>query len=259
MALGAVERPEPSIGTARARSEEAATLDLSHRTDYEERGLSPEGIGRLSVFGDMLLASQSNVTAVRDSEAMEEVHFLDSLSFLDIPEVLTARSLLDVGAGGGLPAVVLAIALPDVRIVALDSVGKKCAFIESVRARLSLQNLEVVCARSEDYGRTAARESFEVVVARAVAPLPILAELCVPLVRVGGVFVAAKGALSDQERIEGAAALAILGCDPYRSVRARSFERAENRWLLVAKKERDTPAEYPRRAGMPAKRPLGAS
>lgn len=234
-------------------------MDLSHREAYEERGLSPEGIDRLSVFGDMLLSSHSNVTAVRDSETLEEVHFLDSLSFLDIPELLTARSVIDVGTGGGLPAVVLAVALPQTQVVALDSVGKKCAFIDAVRARLALSNLEVVCDRSEDYGRTAARESFDAVVARAVAPLPILAELCVPLARVGGVFVAAKGALSNQESIEGAAALAILGCERYRSVRARSFERAENRWLLVAGKVRATPMEYPRRAGMPAKRPLGVS
>lgn len=234
-------------------------MDLSHRAAYEERGLSPEGIDRLSIFGDMLLSSHSNVTAVRDSETMEEVHFLDSLSFLDVPEVLAARSVVDVGAGGGLPAVVLAIALPLTHVVALDSVGKKCAFVDTVRARLALANLEVVCARSEDYGRTPARESFDAVVARAVASLPILAELCVPLTRVGGAFVAAKGALSDQESIEGAAALAILGCDRYRSVRARSFEGAENRWLLVAKKESKTPIQYPRRAGMPAKRPLGAS
>jgi len=234
-------------------------LDLRHLHAYEERGLSSEDIDRLSVFGDMLLSSRSNVTAVRDAETMEEVHFLDSLSFLDTPELVTARRVVDVGSGGGLPAVVLAIALPQTHVVALDSVGKKCAFVDSVRARLALANLEVVCARSEDYGRTEARESFEAVVARAVAPLPILAELCVPLIQVGGIFVAAKGALSDQESIEGAAALAILGCDPYRSVRARSFERAENRWLLVTKKARKTPMEYPRRAGVPAKRPLGTS
>ncbi|MHB1345255.1 MAG: 16S rRNA (guanine(527)-N(7))-methyltransferase RsmG [Thermoleophilia bacterium] len=232
---------------------------LTEKARYAEHGLGPEAVAALALYGDLLLASRTNVTAVRDPHGVETVHFLDSLSFLDVPEIRRARTLVDVGSGGGLPAVVLAIALPEVAVTAVDSVGKKCAFVEEVRDSLGLANLEVVCARAEDAGRSRLREVFDVAVARAVAALPVLSELAVPLIRPGGTFVAAKGALSDQERMEGETALGILGSDQHRLVRARSFEGAENRWLFVAIKERATPEMYPRRPGVPVKRPLGAT
>ena len=135
--------------------------------------------------------------------------------------------------------------------------AKKCTFIEGVEANLGLGNLSVVCTRAEDFGHTEARESFDVAVARAVAPLPVLAELSLPLTAIGGVIVAAKAALSNEERMEGIVALDILGSERYELRRARSFDEAENRWLFLAFKERPTPSQYPRRAGVPAKRPLG--
>jgi len=232
-------------------------MELREAAGYVGWGLSEQGMDRLSVFGDLLLSARSNVTAIREPHEVEKSHFLDSLSLLDVSEIRDASRIVDVGSGGGLPAVVLAIALPGVHVTALDSVAKKCAFIEAVRARLDLENLSVVCARAEDVGRTEVRELFDVAVARAVAPLSVLAELTMPLVGLGGVFVAAKAELSNQERIEGVAALAILGSDRYDLRRARSFAEAENRWLFLAFKDRPTPAQYPRRAGVPARRPLG--
>ncbi len=233
-------------------------MELRQGARYADHGLSSDAVAALAVFGDLLLSSRTNVTAVRDPHGVETVHFLDSLSFLDVPEVRNARTLVDVGSGGGLPAVVLALALPEVAVTAIDSVRKKCDFVEEVREAIGLANLEVMCARAEDAGRSGVRESFDVAVARAVASLPVLSELAVPLVRTGGAFIAAKGALSDQERMEGEAALGILGSDRHRLMRARSFEGAENRWLFVATKERPTPEMYPRRPGVPERRPLGA-
>lgn len=233
-------------------------MELRETEGYVGWGLSEQSVGRLSVFGDLILSAHSNVTAIRDPHEVEKSHFLDSLSLLGVSQLHTAARIVDVGSGGGLPAVVLSIALPDTQVTAVDSVAKKCTFVEEVRLRLGLDNLDVVCMRAEDYGRTDVRETFDVAVARAVAPLPVLAEFTMPLVRLGGVFVAAKAALSNQERIEGEAALAILGCDRHDLRRARSFADAENRWLFVAFKDRPTPAKYPRRAGVPAKRPLGA-
>ena len=230
---------------------------LKETAGYARWGLSGRQMDRLSAFGDLLLSARSNVTAIRDPHEVEKSHFLDSLSLLDVTEISGASRIVDVGSGGGLPAVVLAIALPGTQVTALDSVAKKCTFIEGVRANLGLGNLSVACARAEDFGHTEARESFDVAVARAVAPLPVLAELSLPLTAIGGVFVAAKAALSNEERMEGIVALDILGSERHELRRARSFDEAENRWLFLAFKERPTPSQYPRRAGVPAKRPLG--
>jgi 16S rRNA (guanine527-N7)-methyltransferase len=233
-------------------------IELRENAAYLERGLSGEAIERLAVFGGLLSTSRSNVTSIREPEEIERLHFLDSLSFLDVDEVANAQTIVDVGSGAGLPAVVLALALPDVAVTALDSVGKKCAFINEARARLGLENLAVACARAEDLARTDARRTFDVAVARAVAALPVLAELMMPLVRLGGAMVAAKTSIPGQERIDAEAALAILGGDRFESVRARSFPGAEDRWLLIAHKQGETPGRYPRRAGIPGKRPLTA-
>lgn len=234
-------------------------MELRFGEDYARHGLSPEAVVALGAFGDLLLASPTNVTAVRDPHGVETVHFLDSLSFLDVPEVRGAATVVDIGSGGGLPAVVLALALPSASVTALDSVGKKCAFVASVRDRLGLSNLDVACSRAEEAGRSRLRGAFDVAVSRAVASLPVVSEFAVPLVRRGGTVVAAKGAVSDQERMEGESALGILGCSRPRYVRARSFPGAENRWLIVATKESETPDRYPRRPGVPEKRPLGAA
>ncbi|MCZ7664141.1 MAG: 16S rRNA (guanine(527)-N(7))-methyltransferase RsmG [Thermoleophilia bacterium] len=234
-------------------------MELRATEEYRARGLGEQVISRLGLFGDMLLAVQANVSAIRDPAEIETLHFLDCLSLLELAEVRAARRIADVGSGGGLPAVVLALVLPEARVVAVESVRRKCDFVRGAARSLGLENLEVACVRAEDYGRSPARESFDAVVARAVASLPVLAELCVPLVRAGGVFVAMKGAMSDQERIPGRRALAILGAETLQESRARSFAGAENRWLYVAYKTRNTPDRYPRRAGMPVKRPLGSS
>ena len=166
---------------------------------------------------------------------------------------------MDVGSGGGLPALVVAIALPGVHVTALESVAKKCVFIERTAAQLGLPNVEVVCARAEEFGRTAGRASFDVVVARAVATLPVLAELCVPLARVGGTFVAMKSALSDQERIRGESALAILRAGPLTGHAVDPFPGGDRRWLYVAVKTGETPEMYPRRVGVPGRKPLGGA
>ena len=158
---------------------------------------------RLSQFGDLLISCPFNVTSLREPQDIERQHFLDALSLLGVAAVRDALELVDVGSGGGIPAVVLAVALPETRVVALESVNKKCDFIRRVAATLGLENIVVECARAEDYGRDRGRERFDVAVARAVAGLPVLAELCLPLVRVGGTLVAMKGAISNQERMEG--------------------------------------------------------
>lgn len=197
------------------------------------------------------------MTGITDPREVERIHFLDSLSLLDLSCVSSAASLVDVGSGAGLPALVLALALPDAKIVAVESQRKKCAHIGRAAEVLSLRNIEVYCARAEEYGRTVGRGAHDVAVSRALAALPVVAEYSLPLLALGGTMVAMKGAISDQERIQAEEALGILGSDLLEAVRLQPFAGAEDRWVYVARKSRITPSDYPRRPGVPAKRPLG--
>ncbi len=210
-------------------------------------------------MGDLLLGADFNVTGIRDPGEIERRHFLDALSLLGLAAVLSANRLGDVGSGGGLPALVLALALPKTQVTAIESQRKKCAFVGRVAETLGLANVTVCNQRAEDYGCSEGRESQDVVVSRAVAPLSVVAEYSVPLLRLGGAMVAMKGAISDQERIEALIALGILGAERLEAVRLDPFPGAKNRWAYLATKALATPAEFPRRAGIPAKRPLGRS
>ncbi|HZJ02534.1 MAG TPA: 16S rRNA (guanine(527)-N(7))-methyltransferase RsmG [Thermoleophilia bacterium] len=225
---------------------------------FRTLGLSSYALNQLSEFGDLLLGSKTNVSGLRTAEEIEELHFLDSLSLLRLQVVRDAHEVVDVGSGGGLPSVVLAIAQPNTRVIALDSVGKKCRFVEFAASKLGLGNLQVICERAEELGRGEGRERFDVATSRALAALPVVAELTLPLVKMGGHMVAMKGALSDQERIDGEFALAILGGGQLEELQIVPFPGADNRWLHVAQKESATSARYPRRVGVPAKQPLNA-
>jgi 16S rRNA (guanine527-N7)-methyltransferase len=222
------------------------------------RGLDVRTQDRLAVLGDLLLSSATNVTAVKEPREIERRHFLDSLSLLDLPEVRDASNIVDVGSGAGLPALVLALALPETSLVALESHEKKCSFIHKAIQELALSNVSVECARAEDYARGPKRASFDVAVSRALASLSVVAELSLPLLKVGGVMIAMKGSICNEERTRGEKALAILGADPMDVVRLYPFSDAENRWVCVAVKRRETDASYPRRPGVPARKPLGA-
>jgi 16S rRNA (guanine527-N7)-methyltransferase len=234
-------------------------LILLHAASYAARGLDNEATRRLEVLGDILLGAGFNVSGVKDPEGIERLHFLDSLSLLDVEVVASAKNLVDVGSGAGLPALVLALALPGAELTAVESQHKKCAYIERAAEALGLKNVTVCCQRAEEYGRSAARETHEVVVSRALAALPVVAEYSLPLLRGGGVMVAMKGSISDQERTQAVSALGILGADRLDAIRLHPFVGAENRWAYVATKVRATPGEFPRRPGIPAKRPLGGS
>jgi 16S rRNA (guanine527-N7)-methyltransferase len=163
-----------------------------------------------------------------------------------------AASLVDVGSGGGMPGLPLKIARPDLRVTLVEADRRKAAFLVHAAAHLCL-DVEVVAERAETAGRGPLRESFDAAACRALAPMPVLAELCLPFVRVGGRLLAMKG-----EAIEEAtAATAELGGGPARVVPAPSAAR-ERGVVVVVRKERPTPAAYPRRPGLPARRPIGA-
>jgi 16S rRNA (guanine527-N7)-methyltransferase len=232
-------------------------VELTQSQAYAERGFGAEAIARLSVLGDLLLAAGFNVTSIREPEAIESFHFLDCLALLDLAAVRSAHRLADIGSGAGLPALVLGLALPWARVTAIESQAKKCRFIAQAASTMRLHNVEVRCARAEDYGRGAGRQAQDAVVSRALAALPLVAEYSFPLLEPGGTMVAMKGRISDEERIQARNAIAILGGGELESVKLEPFAGAENRWVYLARKVGATPASFPRRAGTAARRPLG--
>jgi 16S rRNA (guanine527-N7)-methyltransferase len=221
-----------------------------------EFGLELTGrqLERFARYRDLLLEwnQRVNLTAIRDPAGVERLHFLDSVACLlgALPE---AATVLDVGAGGGFPGLPLQIARPDIELTLLEATAKKTAFMSAVVADLGLDRTHVVTGRAEDFGE---RESFDAVVARALAPLPVLLELTLPFARVGGqVLALKKGAgLADELAASGRALEALGGrLEPALTY---ELEDGEERHVVVVRKVRPTPAAYPRRSGLPAKRPL---
>lgn len=224
---------------------------------YASLGLGDAAQAQLGMLGDILLSAGLNVTAIKEPAEIERLHFLDSLSLLSLSCLGVARKIVDVGSGAGFPALVLAIAL-DAEVVALESHRKKCDFIERAADQLSLNNIIVRCARAEEYGQGEGRQAHDVAISRALAALPVVAEYSLPLLSIDGAMVAMKGSISTEEWTQGQTALGILGADALEAVRLEPFSGAENRWAYVARKTRPTPTDFPRRAGVPAKRPLGS-
>ena len=210
-----------------------------------------------------LLASydRANVIGTRDLERIMLDHVLDSLScFLHKP-LMGAGRLADVGSGGGLPGIPISIVRRDLRTTLIESTGKKADFMRLAAERLALEHVAVANARVEDLGRARKyRGANEVVTSRAVARLSVLAEYCVPLLEVGGQAIAMKGPLEREELEEGVRAAGVLGAKIGGVERVEMLpevgEKVRN--LVIIRKEGETPARYPRKAGMVAKRPLGA-
>ena len=171
-----------------------------------------------------------------------------------MPEVRAARRIADLGAGAGPPGLVLAIALPEAEVTLVESVGKKCAWMEATVERLGLSNARVACARVEEFED----DPFDVVTARALASLPVVCEYAAPLLREGGVLVAWKGAVDEVEEADGLAAAEVLGLAREAVLAVEPYPGSERRTLHVFRKVAATPDRYPRRPGMAAKRPLTA-
>ena len=211
-----------------------------------------EQIGRLLAF---VARDDTAPTTVRAPREAVDVHVADSLSGLEVPAVRAARRIADLGAGAGFPGLVLAAALPEARIALVESVGKKCAFMQRAIDHAALPNAVVVCARAEEWPAGAAMH--DVVTARALAPLAVLAEYAAPLLRVGGTLVAWKGARDPAAKASAAGAATALGLEVGEIVQVRPWEGVDQRHLYLYSKVTETPVRFPRRAGMARKRPLG--
>jgi 16S rRNA (guanine527-N7)-methyltransferase len=186
-----------------------------------------------------------------------EVHIDDSLSGLELEPLAVAGRIADLGSGAGLPGLVLAACLPDARVDLIESVARKCEFLRGAAERMELENVTVVCERSEDWAGGDGREAYDAVTARAVGSLATLAELASPLLREGGVLVAWKGARSPDEEAEAAGAAQRLAMETTDVRAVRPYAGSRDRHIHLLRKNGPTPNGLPRRPGMAAKRPFG--
>jgi 16S rRNA (guanine527-N7)-methyltransferase len=223
----------------------------------ERFGLDPEAAAAIERLLDLLERDVTAPTTVRDRSEARDAHVADSLSGLELPAVRNARRIADLGAGAGLPGLALAAALPHAQVSLVESVGRKCAWLERAVAAMGLSNVTVVNERAEAWD--AGLGAHDLVTARALASLNVLVEYAAPLLGQGGALVAWKGRRDPGEEADGAAAGAALAMEPREVVRVQPFPAARDRHLHLYLKVGPTPNGYPRRPGMASKRPLRAS
>lgn len=222
--------------------------------------LTDEQIGKLDTYARLLVEwnEKMNLTAITEPDEVAVKHFADSLALLSLLPT-QSFSLIDVGTGAGFPGVPLKIIRPDMRLTLLDSLNKRLLFLEEVCRTLSLESVTLIHDRAEEAGRKPQlREQFDVATARAVAALPTLCEYCLPLVRVGGRFIAMKGPEGEQEMQAAARAVAQLGgkCRDVRTVTLTTSRETLERRLILIDKTSHTPAQYPRHSSKIKKQPL---
>ncbi len=212
-------------------------------------------------FVALLLAANRrlNLTRVTAPDEVARFHLLDALAALPILDAMAADDVLDLGSGGGLPALPLALARPAMRFTLVDSSTKKAAVLGEFAAELDLRNVAIVAERAETLGQDPRhRERYAAVTARACAALPVLVELALPFLAIGGSLVAWKGPLTveDDEMRRADPVIDQLGGGPARIVDPGLPALGGHRFVIAAK-ERATPSQFPRRAGVPGRRPLG--
>lgn len=219
---------------------------------------------RYELLLEALAAEPDPHTTVSEPAQARDTHIADSLSGLEVTDLARARRIADLGAGAGFPGLPLAIALPTTKVDLIEAAGRKTAVIDRLIQAAKVDNARSVKARAEEWGAVVpalggGREAYDAVTARAVASLPVLVEYAAPLLRPSGVFVAWKGSVDEAETRLGRGAAAELGMALEEVRRVEPFESARERHLWVFRKLAPTPEGYPRRPGMAAKRPLGAS
>ena len=223
--------------------------------------LTPEQIHQFEIYLEELIIwnEKFNLTSIKEPQEIVFKHFLDSLSCLSVipkESQQTSFSLIDVGSGAGFPGIPLKIVYPRIRLTLVDSVGKKIDFCKHIAVTLGLKDVEFLKIRAEDLGQSRQyRESFDWSAARAVAKLPVLLEYLLPLVKTGGFALAQKAQNIEEEMHSSEHALKVLG-GVLVKVHPVQLPGMDARNLLVFKKNRSTPPMYPRRSGVPSKKPL---
>jgi 16S rRNA (guanine527-N7)-methyltransferase len=221
--------------------------------------LTPRQLAAFKKYEDELLEwnKKFNLTAIRDVEGIRSKHFLDSLTCLLAWRERPPERLIDIGTGAGFPGLPLKIMMPRLQVTLVESVGKKLDFCRHMVEVLGLDNVTCLQARAEELGLSREhREKYDWAVARAVANLPVLAEYLLPLVRVGGGMLAQKGETGPAEAHKADRAIHVLGGRIRQLIPVLLPGVTEERFLVVVDKVSATPPGYPRRVGLPAKRPI---
>jgi 16S rRNA (guanine527-N7)-methyltransferase len=220
-------------------------------------GLPPAAPAQLERLLELVASDPRAPTTVRDPSVAVDAHVADALVALDLEPVRLAHRIADLGSGAGFPGLVLAAAIPQAELSLVESIRRKCAFLERAIGAMRLDNVTVVCERAEAW--TAGRAAQDVVTARALASLNVLVEYAAPLLRGGGTLVAWKGRRDESEEADGAAAATQTGLAPVEIRPVEPWIGAEHLHLHLYMKVRQTPNRFPRRPGTARKTPLRAS
>lgn len=218
--------------------------------------LTEEQLSQLDIYCKFLLEynTHTNLTAIKEEEQVYLKHFYDSLTFIKAVDITKYNNLLDIGTGAGFPGMVLKIVFPELEVTLLDSNNKKIKFLQELAKKLSLKKIYFYHGRAEEYC-VKNREKFDIVTARAVTNMTALSELCLPLVRIDGYFIALKGS-NQEELIESKKAIKILGGIIEETINFELPYDGGERNIVRIKKEKNTPKEYPRRYDKIVKKPL---
>ncbi|MCK4241497.1 MAG: 16S rRNA (guanine(527)-N(7))-methyltransferase RsmG [Candidatus Atribacteria bacterium] len=224
--------------------------------------LNKNQIETFSLYLDLLIEwnQKINLTSLKTPQEIIIKHFLDSLTCIkaiDLYSNIDISSIVDIGTGAGFPGIPIKIVCPSIELFLLEARKKKSIFLEKLTKELNLKQVQILKGRAETFGRcTEHREKYDIAISRAVAPLNILSEYCLPLVRVRGLFIAQKGRTYKSETEKGIKAIQFLGGELIKVEKIQIPFINQNRYLLVINKKKNTPLEYPRKEGLPQKRPL---
>jgi 16S rRNA (guanine527-N7)-methyltransferase len=234
-------------------------LPFEELLDAKGFNLTSTQLEQFHTYYELLIEwnGKMNLTAITDKEEVYLKHFYDSVTPSFIFDFTKVNSLCDIGAGAGFPSLPIKILFPHLEVAIVDSLKKRITFLEELVDTLNLKNVALHHDRAETFGQSATyRETFDVVTARAVARLNVLSELCLPLVKMNGNFIALKGAMGEEEVSESQEAISKLG-GYINKVEAMELPKEESRrHLIIIDKVKPSPKKYPRKPGVPSKQPL---
>lgn len=227
---------------------------LKSKSNNYNIDLNSNMLDRLEQYATMLVewSKVMNLTAIKDAEGIEDKHFIDSLLFAS--NIEKPGSLIDVGTGAGFPGIVAKILRPELDVSLLEPTGKRVNFLKAVKEELNI-DINIINDRAELISKGENREKYDIVTARAVAGLSILCEYCLPLAKIGGVFIPMKSEAADEEVIQAQTAIKTLG-GVYDKTREFILPDGSKRKLIYINKQKHTPDKYPRNSGRITKQPL---